>query len=74
MTRKRFIKQLMAVGVSRRTAVHSAQAARAAGRSYDLVFRALMCWIYGQLITEAAGNSCPECWALWLSQEATDAD
>lgn len=64
MTRKRFIKQLMAVGVSRRTAVHSAQAARAAGRSYDLVFRALMCWIYGQLITEVAdfiaGRPCAE--------------
>lgn len=65
MTRKRFIKRLMAVGVSRRTAVHSAQAARAAGRSYDLVFRALMCWIYcGQLITEVAdfiaGRPCAE--------------
>ena len=23
---------------------------------------------------KAADNSCPECWALWLSQEATDAD
>ena len=64
MTRKRFIKKLMAVGVSRRTAVQSAQAARAAGRSYDLVFRALMCWIYGQLITEVAdfiaGRPCAE--------------
>lgn len=52
MTRKRYIKQLMAVGVSRRTAAHSAEAARATGKSYDLVFRALMYWIYGQLITE----------------------
>lgn len=52
MTRKRFIKQLMAVGVSRRTAVHSAEAARATGKSYDLVFRELMHWIYGQLIAE----------------------
>ena len=64
MTRKRFIKRLMAVGVSRRTAVQSAQAARAAGRSYVFVFRALMCWIYGQLITEAAdfiaGRPCAE--------------
>lgn len=64
MTRKRFIKRLMAVGVSRRTAVQSAQAARAAGRSYDLVSRALMCWIYGHLITEVAdfiaGRPCAE--------------
>lgn len=22
----------------------------------------------------AAGNSCPKCWVLWLSQEATDTD
>lgn len=54
MTRKRFIKQLMAVGVSRNTAVQSAAAARATGRSYDLVCRLLMFWIYGHLIAEAA--------------------
>ena len=54
MTRKRFIKQLMAMGVSRRTAVHSAEAARATGKSYDLVLRALMYWIYGHLIAEVS--------------------
>lgn len=54
MTRKRFVKKLMAIGVSRRTAAHSAEAARATGKSYDLVFRALMYWIYGQLIAEIA--------------------
>lgn len=54
MTRKRFIKRLMAVGVSRRTAVQSAAAARATGRSYDLVSRLVMFWIYGHLIAEVA--------------------
>lgn len=64
MTRKRFIKQLMAVGVSRNTAVQSAAAARATGRSYDLVSRLVMFWIYGHLIAEIAdivpGRPCAE--------------
>lgn len=54
MTRKRYIKQLMAVGASRNTAVRSAQAACASGKSYDLVSRAVMFWIYGHLIAEVA--------------------
>lgn len=66
MTRKRYIKQLMAVGVPRNTAVHAAEAALATGKSYDLVFRALMYWIYGQLITEVtdfiAGRPRTEVW------------
>lgn len=67
MTRKRYVKQLMAMGVSRRTAVHAAEAARATGKSYDLVFRELMHWIYGQLIAEVAdfisGRPVVEVWA-----------
>lgn len=34
MTRKRYIKQLMAVGVPRNTAVHAAEAARRYGLTY----------------------------------------
>lgn len=54
MTRKRYIKHLMAVGVSRNTAVYAAEAARATGKSYDFVFQDQMRWIYEQLIAEVS--------------------